>query len=156
MRVPQFLKNMAASILDVLAGIITKPRVVREAEFLVDLSICMALAVIPGKPGWLFCIAFFLLRDAIDNKRHSPGKILYKLRIVYSTTGTEVGWRTTIVRNIILLAPLLNIVEIAHFLKTGRRLTDEWLGIDVLQDAGKNEDAETQQEEDNPNPPTAD
>ena len=150
------MKNMAASILDMLAGIITKPRVVREAELLVDLSISMALAVVPGKPGWLFSIAFFLLRDVIDNKRHSPGKILYRLRIVYTATGAEVGWRTTIVRNIILLTPLLNIVEIAHFLRSGRRLTDEWLGIDVLQDAGKKEDVGTRQEEDNPNPPTTD
>lgn len=156
MRVPQFIKDMAASILHVLAGIITKPRVVREAEFIVDLSISLALAVIPGKPGWFCCVAFFLLRDVFDNKRHSPGKMLYKLRIVHAASGAEVGWRTTIVRNIILLTPLLNILEIAHFLKTGRRLTDEWLGLDVMQDAGKNEDAETQQEEDNPNPPTTD
>ena len=156
MRVPQFFKRMAASVLDTLAGIITKPRVVREAEFLVDLSISLALAVIPGKTGWVACIVFFLFRDVAYLKSQSPGKVLYKLKIVNAATGATIGWRTSIIRNLILLTPLLNIADVARFVKTGRRLTDEWLGVEVVQEESTEGNTVTHNVEDNPNPPTTD
>lgn len=153
MRVPKFLTEWAASVLGTLAGLITKPRVVREAELVVDVAISLALAVIPGRIGWVACVGFFLLRDAVYASRQSPGKKLYNLKIVNAKTGATIGIRMSVVRNLTLITPLLHLVDIAHFVKTGRRLTDEWLGVDVRQDSGK----ETSEEgEDNPNPPTAD
>lgn len=154
MRVPKFLTEWAASVLGTLAGLITKPRVVREAELVVDVAISLALAVIPGRIGWVACVGFFLLRDAVYASRQSPGKKLYNLKIVNAKTGATIGIRMSVVRNLILITPLLHLVDIAHFVKTGRRLTDEWLGVDVRQEGGGKETSE--EGEDNPNPPTAD
>lgn len=154
MRVPKFLTDWAASVLSTLAGLITKPCVVREAELLVDVAISLALAVIPGRIGWVACVGFFLLRDAIYASRQSPGKKLYNLKIVNAKTGATIGLRMSVVRNLILITPLLNFVDMAHFFRTGRRLTDEWLGVDVRQEGDENETSE--EVEDNPNPPTTD
>lgn len=154
MRVPQFILNMAASVCDTLACIFTKPRIVREAEIVVDVAISLALAVIPGKLGWVACGTFFLLRDVATAKRQSPGKQLYNLKIVSVKSGEPVGVRTTVVRNLILITPVLNLFDIFHFVKSGRRKTDEWLGLDVIQENGANKDS--QEVEDYPNPPTTD
>lgn len=145
---------MATSVCTTLVGLVSKPRVVREAAFVVDVAISLALAVIPGKLGWVACVGFFMLRDVADAEHQSPGKSLYKLRIISTKSGNAVGWRTSVVRSIILLTPLLNFVDIAHFVRTGRRLTDEWLDIDVVQ--GEAEKSTDEKVEDNLNPPTTD
>lgn len=152
MRVPEFLTDLTDAALGTLSGLITKPRVVREAELLVDLAICLALAVIPGKVGWIACVAFFLLRDAALTGMQSPGKSLYNLKVVSASTGAVIGWRTSVVRNVVLIVPVLNIVDILHFVRHGRRLTDEWLGLDVRQEKAEKDVEE--EADDNHNPPT--
>ena len=59
----------------------------------------------------------------------------------------------TVVRNLILLTPILNVVDIFYFIKHGRRLTDVWLKFDVVQDMV---DSAPQDEQDDDNPPTSD
>lgn len=153
MRVPKFIESMAAGVLKTLAGILTKPRVVREAELFVDVVICIALAITPGLFGWFLCITFFLLRDVFTAQRLSPGKSLYNLRIIKVADGSPAEWKMTVVRNLILLTPILNVVEIFYFIKHGRRLTDVWLKFDVVQDMV---DSAPQDEQDDDNPPTSD
>lgn len=153
MRIPKFLTEMAASVLNTLAGFITKPRITREAAFCVDLSIGAALATMPGVYGWALFALFFMLRDATDTKRFGPGKRLYKLKILNAGSGNPVGWRMTIVRNMILAIFPLNVADIAHFIRTGRRLTDEWFGIEVRQQEMEDETT-GEKVEDYPNPPT--
>ncbi len=144
---------MAASVLKTLAGIVTKPRVVREAALFVDLAISLALAVYPGSLGWVICVVFFLLRDVSTVRRRSPGKNLYKLRIVKVSDGSPVDWRMTVVRNLILLTPVLNVVDVCYFVKHARRLSDVWLKFDVVPDAV---DVLPDGGDSGANPPTAD
>lgn len=109
-------------------GLITKPRIEREAALAVDVILSLTLATFPGLFGKVACLAYFLLRDS---RGGGMGKGLYKLTVVRSADGGKVGWQTTLLRNILTLLPLFNLVDLYRFVANGRRLTDEWLGTEV-------------------------
>lgn len=112
----------------IFMGLITKPRVEREAAALVDLIFSFTLATLPGIAGSVAGVAYFLLRDGRGN---GMGKRLYGLEAVRAADGRRASWSMAILRNLLLLVPLFNLVDVWHFFVSGRRLTDEWLGTDV-------------------------
>ncbi len=117
-----------ATLGQIFTGLITKPRIEREAAALVDLIFSLTLATLPGIAGSVAGVAYFLLRDGRAN---GMGKRLYGLETVRAADGRRASWSTAMLRNMLLLVPLFNLVDVWHFFKSGRRLTDEWLGTDV-------------------------
>lgn len=117
-----------ATLGQIFIGIITKPRVEREAAALVDLIFSFTLATLPGIVGSVAGVAYFLLRDGRGN---GMGKRLYGLETVRAADGRRASWSTAMLRSLLLLVPLFNLVDMWHFFESGRRLTDEWLGTEV-------------------------
>lgn len=113
---------------DMITGLIRKPRIEREAALAVDIILSMTLATFPGVFGKVASVAYFLLRDSWGG---GMGKGLYGLVIVRAADGARVGWRTALVRNMLMLLPIYDLVDIYYFVERGRRLTDEWLGTEV-------------------------
>ncbi len=109
-------------------GLITKPRIEREAALAVDMILSLTLATFPGLFGKAACLAYFLLRDS---RGGGMGKRLYNLAVVRATDGCIVSWRTALLRNILTLLPIFNLVDLYRFVANGKRLTDEWLGTEV-------------------------
>lgn len=112
----------------IFIGVITKPRIEREAAALVDLIFSFTLATLPGISGSVAGAAYFLFRDGRGN---GMGKRLYGLETVRVADGGRASWRIAMLRNLLLLVPLFNLVDAWRFITNGRRLTDEWLGTDV-------------------------
>ena len=106
----------------------------RIAAFIIDLSMCAALSLLPMF-GWIIALAFFCLRDALPfGSRRSFGKSVYKLRIVDNNNhALHLSWRKFVLRNIILFIPILNIVDIATYAATGSRLADTWTSTEVIE-----------------------
>ena len=109
-------------------GLITKPRIEREAALAVDMILSLTLATFPGLFGKVACLAYFLLRDS---RGGGMGKRLYNLAVVRATDGGIVSWQTALLRNILTLLPIFNLVDLYRFVANGKRLTDEWLGTEV-------------------------
>ena len=57
------------------------------------------------------------------------------------STNQRVQIEKSIIRSLIMLIPILNIVDIISFLKTGTRLADRWIGTKVvkIEEAGEPE-----------------
>ena len=117
-----------STLRDIAIGLITKPRVEREAALAVDLILTATLATFPGMFGNVAGVSYFLLRDVFGA---GMGKRLYKLVVTRVSDGGRSGWQTALVRNILLLLPIFNIVDVVRFIVKGRRLTDEWLGTEI-------------------------
>ncbi len=157
MKFAEAIDKLAAGILRVLADLISSPRIEREFALCVDVFMAFALAVFPGVYGWIASVAFFLLRDAFSPRTYSPGKSTFSLRVVKSSDGSPASWRFTLVRNLLLLTPVL-IVDVYYFIRFGWRMTDKWLGLEVIasQDASQNAnevDYDASDADDDQNPP---
>jgi len=100
----------------------------RLMAFVIDFVISFGLSLFP-KIGWIFGLMYFLLKDSLYfNKGQSFGKRIMKLQVV-----TEPGHENlikypqkSIVRNLILLIPILNLVECYYFLFRTKRLGEIW------------------------------
>ncbi len=150
MKLADALAGFVDGARNVLVSVITKPRVFREAAFAVDVAISLTLAIFPGLFGWVACVCYFLLRDVLTASRQSLGKGLYGLVVVRDSDGRQISWQMSIVRSLLMLAPPVNLVDIFYFIRDGRRLTDQWLGFDVVYDKV---DDKSQNEDDGDNPP---
>jgi uncharacterized RDD family membrane protein YckC len=123
----------------------------RELAFLIDgfvvsygcsLAIKLSMgavqvAAMKGQPAsplrtWLgtalFCLAF-ALKDSFGG--FSAGKVLTGLRVVDAETGAPIGPRQSVMRNLILLVPLMPIV-LAFQMRGGKRLGDGWARTRVI------------------------
>lgn len=150
MKLADALACFFGGVRTVFVSVITKPRVFREAAFAVDVAISLTLAIFPGVFGWVACVSYFLLRDVLTASRQSLGKGLYGLVVVRESDGRQISWQMSIVRSLLMLAPPVNLVDIFYFVRDGRRLTDQWLGFDVVYDKV---DDKPQNEDDGENPP---
>lgn len=107
----------------------------RSVAFSIDLLSCFSLSIIPSF-GWVLALAYFLLKDAnLLGSKSSIGKSIYSLRIVDADTQepAEKGMmEKTLIRNLILVVPLLNILDIFHLMNHGVRLADQWTGLTVV------------------------
>lgn len=101
--------------------------------FFIDCIIAFGLAMFP-KIGWIFGLMYFLLKDALYfNKGQSFGKKIMKIKVCTSANESLVNYpQKSIIRNLILLIPILNLVEIYYFLFRSKRLGDVWSETSVL------------------------
>ena len=157
MKFAEAIDKMAAGILRVLADLISSPRIEREFALCVDVFMALALAVLPGVYGWLISSAFFLLRDALAPRTYSPGKRTFGLRVVKTEDGSPASWRFSLLRSLLLLTPVL-FVDVYYFIRYGWRMTDKWLGLEVVLSKGHSQDSNvvdeaTSDSDDNQNPP---
>lgn len=117
-----------STLRDIALGLIRKPRIEREAALAVDVILSLTLATFPGMFGKVAGVSYFLLRDVLGG---GMGKRLYGLVVMRAADGRRAGWQTSLVRNILLLLPVFNIVDVVRFVVKGRRLADEWLGAEI-------------------------
>lgn len=106
----------------------------RLMAFFVDCAISFGLSMFP-KIGWIFGLIYFLLKDSLYfNKGQSFGKKIMKIKVVYTSTNESlINYpQKSIIRNLILLIPFLNLVEIYFFLFRPQRLGDLWSETSVV------------------------
>lgn len=104
----------------------------REVAFSIDMIICITLAIFP-RIGFIISILYFFLKDSLPIEGGSSfGKSIYNLKVKEKDEQQHrFFWQKTIVRNLILIIPILNFVDIYYFLKNGIRLADEWTSTKV-------------------------
>ena len=127
-------KSLGDTLLALLGGVVRHPRLEREIAFVVDICICLTITIFPNKAAVVLSVAYFIFRDCfrISGERMSFGKRLYGIRIVRSDGGGSPSWRVTLLRNLFLCVPVLNLIDICSFIYRGKRLVDDWLGTDVV------------------------
>ena len=134
MGVREIGNTLGNSILALLGGIVRHPRIEREVAFVIDVCISLTIAIFPHIVAIIAAAAYFIFRDCfrIAGDRMSFGKRIYGIKVVRSDGEGFPVWRTTLLRNLFLFVPVLNIVDICFFIGKGKRLVDDWLGTDVL------------------------
>lgn len=107
----------------------------RVIALALDLIICLTLAIIPMfGPG--LSLLYFLIRDGLPVKQKSGfGKSIYNLHVVSAGTRRRAPIGRIVVRNVMLLVPLLNLYDIWCFVSTGERLADKWTNTEILKTA---------------------
>ncbi|MBP5364922.1 MAG: hypothetical protein J6Y82_03250 [Bacteroidales bacterium] len=115
-----------------IENMFTKKWLEREVAFLIDIVICATIAIFP-RIGFIISALYFFLKDALPfGGASSFGKSIYGLKVKDADDQpVRHFWRKTIVRNLIIVIPILNLVDIYYFLKTGVRLADEWTSTKV-------------------------
>ena len=134
----QTIVRMRSELKQLLKNVLTKPCIEREAAFCIDVAICATLAIFPTL-GPVAALLYFFFRDCLPFRvPQSFGKQIYSLRIVRNAEadGRVPRWQTSVIRNLILVIPLLNLVDFWRFAKRGRRLADDWTGTHVIKDDG--------------------
>lgn len=121
-------------LLSLLGGVVRHPRLEREIAFVIDVCVCMTIAIFPSKLSIAASVGYFIFRDCfrLSGQRMSFGKRIYDIRVVRSEGGGFPSWRITLLRNLFLCVPVLNVIDIFFFAYRGRRLVDDWLGTDVV------------------------
>lgn len=127
------IERLRAHACQLLANATTTRWLEREVAFIIDVIIVALLSVFP-RVGFFFGLLYFLFRDSLPfGAGCSFGKSLYRLVVANSDSAqSRANWRKTLIRNIIYFIPILNLVDIYYFLRSGRRLIDIWLEIDVV------------------------
>jgi uncharacterized RDD family membrane protein YckC len=108
----------------------------RFFAFLIDFGISLILCFIP-KVGWMFGLIYFLGKDAMPAlKGQSIGKKVFNIRILDKSTNEPLYLhpRSSIIRGLILLIPVVNIIDIYLLLTKGYRLADKWTETYVLKE----------------------
>ncbi len=93
-----------------------------------------------NKIAWLAGMAYMIVRDSLPFlDGQSIGKKVMKIRVVtLDNQPLTKNWEKALIRNAILVIPLLNLVELAVLLMRdgqadrGRRLGDEWAKTKVV------------------------
>lgn len=106
----------------------------RFIAFILDILSALILSLFPLW-GWLLGIAYLLTKDALpifDGR--SIGKYYMNLRIVNKGTIDSItnNYKKSIIRGIVMLTPILNLVDIYHYLISGERLADKWADTIVI------------------------
>nr|WP_321453009.1 RDD family protein [uncultured Carboxylicivirga sp.] len=94
----------------------------------IDMVIVIGLCLFP-RIGWIFGLIYFLFKDAMPfTKGQSYGRRLFRIRLVKlpNMESVEKYPEKSIIRNIILLIPILNIYEVYLFLFQDQRLGEKW------------------------------
>ena len=103
----------------------------------------LAALILPdilSKIAWLAGLAYMIVRDSLPFlDGQSVGKKVMKLRVTtLDDQPLTKNWEKALIRNVILVIPLLNLVELAVLLMRdgqadrGRRLGDEWAKTKVV------------------------
>ncbi len=115
--------------------LITPQWLEREISFVVDMIVCITIAIFPVF-GRLVALLYFLFRDVLPiGSRMSIGKSVYRLKVVTTTDDNNISTpkiRQVFVRNIVSLIPIINLYDLYLFLLTGNRLADQWSDTKVV------------------------
>ena len=106
----------------------------RLFAYSVDLVIAVGLCLFP-RIGWIFGLIYFLFKDAMPfTKGQSYGRRLFKIRLVRvpHNESMEQHPEKSLIRNIILLIPILNLYEIYLFFFKDYRLGEKWSETTVI------------------------
>lgn len=106
----------------------------RMIAFFIDSVIVFGLSMFP-KIGWMFGLMYFLLKDALFFAGgQSFGKKLMKIQAVSNLRQEPLVShpQKSLIRNIILLIPILNLLEIYLFLFRTQRLGEKWSETSVI------------------------
>lgn len=113
-------------------------------DCIVSIGITMTLSwLLPGfasKLAWLTGTAYMIVRDSLPFLGgQSIGKKAMKIKVVTLDDKSLLGnWEAAVLRNLILVIPLMGIVEVFILLtredkpERGRRLGDEWAKTKVI------------------------
>ncbi len=106
----------------------------REISFVVDMIVCLTIAIFPAYGG-LLALIYFLFRDVLPiGSRMSIGKSVYRLKVVDadSVVPQTPSLKRIFVRNIVSLIPFVNLYDLYLFLLSGERLADQWSDTKVV------------------------
>lgn len=114
----------------------------RVGAYLIDVLICIPVTAVPVF-GWALCLAYTLLRDCLPFlDGQSVGKKIVGIRAVDRYGASLSGeWGTGIIRNVVLLIPILPLIELIVLLVRDdrRRLGDQWAGTFVIREPVRRE-----------------
>lgn len=100
----------------------------------IDLSIVLGLSLFP-RIGWLFGLIYFLFKDSLGIlKGQSFGRRLFKIKVVSKEDGMSLTNKPdkALIRQIVLLVPILNLIELFYFLFRKERLGAKWSSTTVV------------------------
>ncbi len=106
----------------------------RLFAFAVDLGIAVGLSLFP-RIGWIFGLIYFLFKDSMPfNKGHSYGRRLFKIKLVSKVDGQLLinAPEKSLIRQIVLLIPLLNLYEVYLFFFENVRFGEQWSETTVV------------------------
>lgn len=106
----------------------------RLLAFIIDLSIVLGLSLFP-RIGWLFGLIYFLFKDSMGLlKGQSFGRRLFKIKVVSKEEGESLinNPNKALIRQIVLLVPVLNLIELFYFLFRQERLGARWSSTTVI------------------------
>lgn len=109
----------------------------RLMAFCIDLVITLGLAMFP-RIGWIFGLIYFLFKDSMPfTNGQSYGRKLLKIRLVKSFDESSCinAPEKSLIRNIVLLVPILNLFEIFSFFFCRHRLGEQWSETKVINDS---------------------
>ncbi len=81
----------------------------RLAAWAIDFLLVLGLGVLLSGLGWIASTAYWLCRDGLFEGQ-SVGKRVMKLRVVVLPDQTRCTYRTSIIRNLLWVVPLINLV----------------------------------------------
>lgn len=120
---------------ELIQNAVSSPIIERILAFVVDVFVIAALTIVPVLGIFLAPIYFFIKDILPFNGHTSFGKAVYHIRVVNAQDNaplTKQMMFKSVVRNIIILIPLLNLVDFYYLLATGKRLIDSWVETDVV------------------------
>ena len=106
----------------------------REISFVVDMIVCLTIAIFPMYGG-LLALVYFLFRDVLPiGARMSIGKSVYRLKVVDADVAKPQtpSLKRIFVRNVVSLIPFVNLYDLYLFLLNGERLADQWSDTKVV------------------------
>ncbi|MDO4461712.1 MAG: hypothetical protein Q4C30_04340 [Bacteroidia bacterium] len=126
--------DLLMHLYELLQNAISSPIIERFFAFVVDVFVMVAFTVIPVV-GIVLSGVYFLIKDIVPLNGHTSfGKAVYHMRVVNTQDNAPLSklmMFKAVVRNIFILIPFLNIVDIYFLLSTGKRLIDTWIETDV-------------------------
>ncbi|WP_430812174.1 MULTISPECIES: RDD family protein [unclassified Carboxylicivirga] len=103
---------------------------------IIDTSLVLGLSLFP-RIGWLFGLIYFLFKDCLPFlKGQSFGRRLFHLKVVSIADQQNLVGKPdkAMIRQIILLIPVLNLIELYLFCFTNIRLGAKWSDTKVIKD----------------------
>ncbi|MCG8578978.1 MAG: RDD family protein [Bacteroidales bacterium] len=100
----------------------------------IDLSIVLGLSLFP-RIGWLFGLIYFLFKDSLGIlKGQSFGRRLFKIKVISLEDGNDLIAKPdkALIRQIVLLVPILNLIEVFYFFFRDERLGAKWSSTTVV------------------------
>ncbi len=132
----QYLKDKANSAIEHIAATDRPERIVASV---IDYFLIAVMSFMPPI-GTFFGVLYFFMRDALPfDFKASVGKGIYGFRVlsVDSDERRSLPWYKSVIRNLMILIPGINILDLYSFLRYGQRRSDQWFGIEVVRETAE-------------------